>query len=86
MMKYLVPLIMLTSCDLCENKSPEHCTKEPENMTGCAYQDSFKASVMAKDLTVMACEWPDSYPGSEEDGAAYIDSQNAAEDADCHED
>lgn len=45
--------------------------------------DGYRASIKA---CFMACQWPDEYPGSDEEGAAYRESQAAAEDADCHED
>lgn len=50
-----------------------------EENPGIGYLQSQKAALMA-------CQWPDEYPGSDEEGAAYREGQAAAEDADCHED
>lgn len=50
---------------------------------GQGYLDALKA---AQNAPFYACEWPEEYPGSDEPGAAYKESQAAAEDADCHED
>ena len=43
---------------------------------GTAYEDSCSAALLA-------CQWPDEYPGSDEPGAAYEESRAAAEDSDC---
>lgn len=58
-------------------------TYPSDGFVGIAYLNSFQASI---DSRYLCCEWPEEYPGSDEPGAAYRESQAAAEDADCHED
>jgi len=53
-----------------------------KGQAGHAYLESCQTA-----MNVMyVCEWPDEYPGSDDEGAAYREGQAAAEDADCHED
>lgn len=54
-----------------------------DGFVGMGYLNSVQAAIHGKYL---CCEWPEEYPGSDEPGAAYKESQAAAEDADCHED
>ena len=80
MNKYLV-LLLLTSCSI--NPSPAYEKMGGGNMhAGVGYLDSQKCALMEH----TACEWPDDYPGVDDDGAAYKEGQAAADDSDCHED
>lgn len=81
MNKYLV-LLLLTSCST--SPSPTYEKMGGGNMhAGIAYLQSQQCALLAnKD----ACEWPDDYPGVDDEGAAYKEGQAAADDADCHED
>jgi hypothetical protein len=54
-----------------------------DGIVGMAYLNSFQAAI---DGRYLCCEWPEEYPGSDEPGAAYRESQAAAEDADFYED
>lgn len=58
-------------------------TLGPSGNVGCGYLQGVNAAISAN---LYACEWPESYPGSDEPGAAYREGKAVAEDADCHED
>lgn len=88
----LVIICALTSCYT--KGSSQSFNAKGANMhasntsAGAGYIDACKAALHAPYLkeNLYACEWPESYPGSDEPGAAYKEGQAAAEDADCHED
>lgn len=84
-MKYLTLLLAFfaTGCSGVHISPPNMKGMSMHAKAGDAYMESVNAVKMAPYL---ACEWPDEYPGSDEPGAAYKESQAAAEDADCHED
>ena len=77
-MRYLFMILICCGCSGKENHS-----YRAMNMHACrggAYGNAFNAALMGPNI---ACIWPDEYPGSDEAGAAYKESQVAAEDADC---
>jgi len=58
-------------------------TLGPGGCVGRAYLEAYNTALLSN---LYACEWPESYPGSDEPGAAYKEGKAVAEDADCHED
>jgi hypothetical protein len=42
--------------------------------------------LQSQQCALLACQWPDDYPGVDDEGAAYKEGQAAAEDADCIDD
>lgn len=76
--------VLLAGCHNCHSTQTKgfHAASAHAD-AGAAYRDSLNAALKTP---MFACEWPDEYPGSDEPGAAYKESQAAAEDADCHED
>ena len=45
--------------------------------------DAYLQTCQAALIGVYACQWPDEYQGMDEDGAAYRESKDVAEDGDC---
>jgi len=84
-MKYLTLLLAFftTACSGVSISPPDMKGMSMHANAGQGYLDSLK---VAQNAPLYACEWPEEYPGSDEPGAAYKESQAAAEDADCHED
>lgn len=85
----------LTSCDGYLEMIPCERFKFTDSIDspGMGYMHAKEASISAVIILAgeesnqdsVACMWPESYPGSDEPGAAYIESQAAAEDIDCLE-
>lgn len=84
-MKYLI-IILAFTLSSCSGRQIKELNFKGNNMhakSGVSYLESFNVAKMAPFL---ACEWPEEYPGSEDDGVAYRESVAAAEDSECHED
>jgi hypothetical protein len=72
------------SCWIAQN-CPDLTDEEIEDAVdsdGGAYRDSKWASENPDDIR-LACDWPDEYPGSDEPGAGYRESQAVPECFDC---
>ena len=93
--KILATLVIMCALTSCYSKgSSQSFNSKGANMhatdtsAGSGYIDACKAVLQTPYMEpgLYVCQWPDSYPGSDEPGAAYKEGQAAAEDADCHED
>lgn len=83
-------LVFMCAFTSCYSSLPSN-SKAVRMQPGAGYMHSCKAALHPPAetfdvYTLLACEWPEEYPGSDVPGAAYKEGQAAAEDADCHED